>query len=116
MNRLTPVRDCQQPSNSGFSRQFKTARQVVIPKVIDLVRRGFDLVASNPRILPLVCSIVIRFRRGNELREAVMPPGGARLVTLHCQRFGRPSSIRLWSGSRGRIDFGQWNCCTAKHP
>ena len=76
----------------------------------------FDLVASNPRILPPSEAIVNRVLREINCGEVCVPPGGARLVTLHCQRFGRPSSIRLWSGSRGRIDFGQRNCCTAKHP
>lgn len=48
----------------------------------------FDLNASNPRIIRLAQRNPVH--RGREIAclEATLPPGGARLVTFHCQRYG----------------------------
>ena len=77
---------------------------------------AFDLVASMPRIWPLA-----RLKADQSLRvggsgKAVLPPGGARLANIRCQRFGSPSQTRLWSDSRARFDFRQGIRCTATHP
>lgn len=76
----------------------------------------FDLVASNPRILPPAEAIENRVLRENDCGEVCVPPGGARLVTIHYQRFGCPAHDRRWSDSRVRIEIGHCYCCTAKHP
>lgn len=105
-----------QPSKSGFSRYFKPFTRQLETKVAEVDDWLFDLLASNPRILPLACAIEHQHLREDDGGEVDVPPGGARLVTFHCQRFGCHSHNRRWSDSRGRIDIGHRYCCTAKHP
>ena len=77
----------------------------------------FDLDASNSRICPSLELIVSQVERKIVFGEACVPPGGARLVTFHCQRFGCPSHEQRWSDSHGRIDKqNHRHCCIAKHP
>ena len=99
-----------------YSRHFKTRWTPSERKNGFLTQTGFDLVASNPRISPLAWKKEDSFMRVTKCREAELPPGGARLVNFRCQRFGRPFCTRHWPDSRGRIDFGHWNYCIAKHP
>ena len=103
-------------SKSGFSGHFKTFKQQVETKVSKGAQRMFDLVASNPRILPLANLIETRGMRESDCGQVCVPPGGARLVTFHCQRFGCPTHDQQWSDSRGRIDMSHCHCCIAKHP
>jgi len=111
-----PVSKKTQPSKSGFSGHFKTFKQQVETKVSKGAQRMFDLVASNPRILPPAEAIVNREMRVSGCGEVCVPPGGARLVTFHYQRFGCPAHNLQWSDSQGRIEIGYCYCCTAKHP
>lgn len=79
--------------------------------------RMFDLDASNSKICPSLELIVSQVERKIVFGEACVPPGGARLVTFHCQRFGCPSHEQRWSDSHGRIDKqNHRHCCIAKHP
>ena len=103
-------------SKSGFSGHFKTFTQQVETKVSKGAQRMFDLVASNPRILPLANLIEIRVMRESDCGQVCVPPGGARLVTFHYQHFGCPAHDQQWSDSRGRIDTSHCYCCIAKHP
>jgi len=103
-------------SKSGFSGHFKTFKQQVETKVSKGAQRMFDLVASNPRISPLADLVEIRVMRETDCGQVCVPPGGARLVTFHCQRFGCPAHDQRWSDSHGRIDMSHCYCCIAKHP
>ncbi len=53
-----------------------------------------------PRIWPLAWWKADRSTRADGYGEAVLPPGGARLASILCQRFGRPSQTRPWPDSR----------------
>ena len=90
-----------------------------LPSVMILsasIRSAFDLNASKPRIWPLASLRGDRSMRDGGYGEAVLPPGGARLASILCQRFGRPSQAQPRPGSRLRVECCQGDCCTAKHP
>ena len=103
-------------SKSGFSGHFKTFTQQVETKVSKGGQRMFDLVASNHRILPPAEAIENRVLPENDCGEVCVPPSGARLVTIHYQRFGCPTPNQRWSDSQGRIETGHCYCRPAKHP
>jgi hypothetical protein len=105
-----------QPSNPGFSRHFETCDPLLETKVGVLSKTAFDLLATNPRILPLVWLKALQSAREKECGEAVLPPGGARLVTIHCQHLGIPFQTRHRFDSRGRFDTSRCFGCIAKHP
>ena len=80
------------------------------------IRSAFDLNASKPRIWPLASQRGDRSMRDGGYGEAGLPPGGARLASILCQRFGRPSQAQPRPGSRLRVECCQGVRCTAKHP
>ena len=107
----------------AFSRIFATQRRLPVCSATKTwwpLQSAFDLDASNNRILPLAGTNVdqshLGWQREVVRREAALPPGGARLAAIHCQRYGRSLFVRRKPCSTSSTRLWRTSFRTAKHP